>query len=189
MAYSKQSWTDGTSGGTPVSAARLAHMEDGIGAALTPDQLDTTPLTPADLGLVTPAAVRAVSGAGQSVGNGTYPVYLDLTATDFNDDGTLFTVDVTNNKVTVASSGLYVASWGVGFTPTASTTQETYLTKNGGNALAAASAGNTGQANGSWPIRLLAGDYMQVICFVQGAAITLATATYRNWLALHRIGL
>lgn len=31
MAYSKQTWTDGADGGTPVSAARLTHIEDGIG--------------------------------------------------------------------------------------------------------------------------------------------------------------
>lgn len=30
MTYSKQTWTDGAGGGTPLSAARLTHMEDGI---------------------------------------------------------------------------------------------------------------------------------------------------------------
>lgn len=33
MAYSKQSWADGPSGGTPISAERLGHIEDGIEAA------------------------------------------------------------------------------------------------------------------------------------------------------------
>jgi len=32
MAYVKQTWTDGSGGGTPVSAARLAVIEDGIEA-------------------------------------------------------------------------------------------------------------------------------------------------------------
>lgn len=151
--------------------------------------VDSTAVTPADLGLVAASGVRAVSTAGQSVGNGAYPVYLDLTATDFNDDGNLYAVDTTNNKITVSASGLYVANWGAGFTPTANTTQETYLTKNGGNALTAAAAGNTGQANGTFLLRLLANDYVQLICYVEGAAITLSTAGYRNWLSLHRIGL
>lgn len=31
--YSKQTWADGEPGGTPISAARLAHMEDGIDLA------------------------------------------------------------------------------------------------------------------------------------------------------------
>ncbi|WP_443095030.1 hypothetical protein [Rothia koreensis] len=30
MAYVKQSWKDGKGGGTPISAARLNHIEDGI---------------------------------------------------------------------------------------------------------------------------------------------------------------
>lgn len=34
MAYSEQTWQDGSSGGTPVNAARLQHMEDGIAAAI-----------------------------------------------------------------------------------------------------------------------------------------------------------
>lgn len=33
MAYTKQTWVDGPEGGTPVSAARLGHVEDGIQAA------------------------------------------------------------------------------------------------------------------------------------------------------------
>lgn len=35
MAYSKQSWINGPGGGTPMSASRLNHMEDGIAAAET----------------------------------------------------------------------------------------------------------------------------------------------------------
>lgn len=30
MSYTSQTWTDGTSGATPVSATRLGHMESGI---------------------------------------------------------------------------------------------------------------------------------------------------------------
>ena len=33
MVYSKQTWTDGSGGGTPLSAARLTVMENGIEAA------------------------------------------------------------------------------------------------------------------------------------------------------------
>ena len=32
MAYTVQAWNDGPSGGTPVTAARLAHIEAGIAA-------------------------------------------------------------------------------------------------------------------------------------------------------------
>ena len=30
--YAKQTWANGPGGGTPITAARLAHMEDGIDA-------------------------------------------------------------------------------------------------------------------------------------------------------------
>lgn len=33
MAYQKQTWNDNPGGNTPLSAARLNHMEDGIEAA------------------------------------------------------------------------------------------------------------------------------------------------------------
>lgn len=33
MAYTKQTWTDGSGGGTPLSAARLSAIEDGIEGA------------------------------------------------------------------------------------------------------------------------------------------------------------
>jgi len=32
MAYTVQAWNDGPTGGTPVTAARLAHIEQGIAA-------------------------------------------------------------------------------------------------------------------------------------------------------------
>lgn len=31
MAYEKQEWKNGRSGGTPINADRLNHIEDGIG--------------------------------------------------------------------------------------------------------------------------------------------------------------
>jgi hypothetical protein len=33
MSYSKQTWVDGVNGNTPINAARLNNMEDGIAAA------------------------------------------------------------------------------------------------------------------------------------------------------------
>lgn len=33
MAYTKQTWNDGSGGGTPISGARLTHIEDGVDAA------------------------------------------------------------------------------------------------------------------------------------------------------------
>lgn len=37
MAYTKNpTWVDGTAGGTPITAATLQHIEDGIAAATRP---------------------------------------------------------------------------------------------------------------------------------------------------------
>jgi hypothetical protein len=33
MTYTKQTWVDGVAGNTPINAAALGHIEDGIAAA------------------------------------------------------------------------------------------------------------------------------------------------------------
>lgn len=33
MAYTKQTWADGEAGGTPIDAASLNHLEDGVASA------------------------------------------------------------------------------------------------------------------------------------------------------------
>lgn len=40
MTYIKHPWADGPDGGTPITAAWLNHMEDGIADAVSPEQLD-----------------------------------------------------------------------------------------------------------------------------------------------------
>lgn len=42
MAYTKQTWSNGSGGGTPTSAARFNYMEDGIEAAAAPTVPATT---------------------------------------------------------------------------------------------------------------------------------------------------
>src|SRR5689334_23141990 len=34
MKYTKQTWNNGRSGGTPIDASRLAHIEDGLASAI-----------------------------------------------------------------------------------------------------------------------------------------------------------
>lgn len=43
MAYVKQSWVNGVIGNTPLSAARMAHIEDGIFDAYAPNATDSLP--------------------------------------------------------------------------------------------------------------------------------------------------
>ena len=42
MAYNKQTWLDGKSGGTPISAARLNYLEQGLADARTVETFTTT---------------------------------------------------------------------------------------------------------------------------------------------------
>lgn len=63
MSYSKQTWADGELGATPITAARLNHMEDGIEAADVPTPVKWTRETRA-----TDAAVRVLGYNGASMG-------------------------------------------------------------------------------------------------------------------------
>lgn len=152
--------------------------------------VDTTPITPTDLGLVAPQGARVYADTtAQTITNGAYPVYLDLNTVEYNENSGLFTVDLTLNKLTVLSGGLYMVSWDVGFADSAAL-REAYIAKNGGNAILAAAAGVGGQAGRTAPIRLAANDYLQVICYVEGSDVALVTnAPHRSGLGLYRIGL
>lgn len=83
MTYEPQTWVDGEDGGTPVSGARLAHLEAGVAAAVAQDD------NLADL--ASPAAARTNLGLAPVAASGVYtdlsgapviPVtYADLTGT------------------------------------------------------------------------------------------------------------
>lgn len=58
MPYAKQTWADGQAGGTPISAARLNHIEDGVAAATaTAEAADT----------VTAANITDATAVGRNV--------------------------------------------------------------------------------------------------------------------------
>lgn len=66
MAYTKQTWHDSPATDTPLSAARLGHIEDGIeAAALVADQAtgNLAALTPADIGAAAATDVYAKTAA------------------------------------------------------------------------------------------------------------------------------
>ena len=76
MAYDTQTWVDGPQGNTPLSAARLTHIEDGIAQATT---ATGTTVDPAGFAYVLnnnvqgalndlDGAVAAVSGLGGTAG-------------------------------------------------------------------------------------------------------------------------
>lgn len=88
MAYTKQTWTDGSTGGTPLSAARLNHVEDGVEAAAAAADAEATRALAAEAtkvnsstytaGLATKQALQqvaaTVSASGAAVVNKHNPV-------------------------------------------------------------------------------------------------------------------
>ena len=91
--YVKQTWTDGSGGGTPISAARLGVLEEGI--------LDSS-LAP---------AVRVFHNASQSITNST------LTALAFNSErfdqaggvaSTMHDTVTNNSRLTAIYAGVYM---------------------------------------------------------------------------------
>ena len=75
--YTKQDWKDGTDGGTPITAARLAHIEDGIAGhahsasdvtsgTLSADRLPTVPIAHGGTGATTAAAALTALGAASA---------------------------------------------------------------------------------------------------------------------------
>lgn len=75
--YTKQDWKDGTDGGTPITAARLAHIEDGIAGhshsasdvtsgTLSEDRLPTVPIAHGGTGATTAADALTALGAASA---------------------------------------------------------------------------------------------------------------------------
>jgi hypothetical protein len=65
MAYSKQTWADGSTGNTPINATRLQHMEDGIADA-TPSWVLST-LEAALGAMAHPITLMVVYDAGWTI--------------------------------------------------------------------------------------------------------------------------
>ena len=91
--YVKQTWTDGSGGGTPVSAARLGVLEEGI------------------LDVAQGPAVRVFHNASQSITNST------LTALAFNSErfdqaggvaSTMHDTVTNNSRLTAVYAGVYM---------------------------------------------------------------------------------
>lgn len=131
MAYNEQTWQDGEAGGTPLTAARFNHMEDGINAAHDEidarGQLGYAQVTTAQTGITTevdlsgltvtvdvPAGRRIrITGSVQWTGDGTNDARTELRI--YEDATTLRTI---RGHVHTASSGqLNTAEGAVTVTP------------------------------------------------------------------------
>lgn len=99
MTYTEQTWVDGAAGGTPLSAARLGHIEDGIAAAAAAAAaLTPTPTKTADYTALAGELVPVdASGAGNVI------VTLPATPTAGDRVG-VFKTDGTPHLVVVAGT-------------------------------------------------------------------------------------
>lgn len=75
MSYSKQTWQAGQAGGTPLSVARLTHLEDGVGAAA--DAADTAASSAATLVVAVDSLAARVSSAETTLGAAATQAYVD----------------------------------------------------------------------------------------------------------------
>jgi hypothetical protein len=100
MPYAQQSWLDGSSGGTPVTAARLDHMEAGIAAAA-----GSSSLTAAVVGAEVDVTVTSNWGI-DSGGNAYYDPAgassADAAIATLGADGTIVLTDARGGVATVA---------------------------------------------------------------------------------------
>lgn len=87
MAYNPQAWNDGSGGGTPLSAARLDYMEEGIrAAAAAADAAGGGSITAADITDSTTTGRNVLTAASQSaarsaIGAGTSSLTIGTTGT------------------------------------------------------------------------------------------------------------
>lgn len=65
-AYTQQTWADGSAGGTPLNAARLNHMEDGITNSATDEDLSTVVASLTALANAKVPATRTIQGSDLS---------------------------------------------------------------------------------------------------------------------------
>lgn len=78
MAYTKQSWSDSSSGGTPISAVRLNHMEDGIfatdAAAAAAQATANNAKSTADTAVTNANTAQTTAVAAQTTANTAVPL-------------------------------------------------------------------------------------------------------------------
>lgn len=176
MAYTKQTWTDGANGGTPVTAARLNNMETGIAAAT----------------VVTDLAVAMLRANAQQTGlAATTWLTMNLQVADVDSHN-----GFSANKWTVpgGQAGIYAIEGGVTAVFAAPNYLNAGIYKNGvattsswGNAIQMGAGGNVGVTTGRKILTLAVGDYITLGGFSGSTWSTLYDVTAGPWLSIERI--
>lgn len=118
--YAKQTWADGSGGGTPVSAARLAVLEEGI--------LDVSQAP----------AVRAFHTVNQTTTTGV-TLALALDSERFDQAGGAASTmhgTVNNSRLTAIYAGIYQISGGVEWAANATGHRDLFIRLNGATSIA-----------------------------------------------------
>lgn len=187
MAYSdyvEQTWTDGAGGGTPVSAARLTYMEDGIfNAHYQP-------------------SVRVRRSSTQTINNATWTLLL-WNLEDWDSAGgvasTMHDTSSNTGRLTARYAGKYLVQLGVSWQSNTSGMRVGIIQKNsealpaspdigvqqGGFAAPAPSAAVNAVISGSTIVDLAVNDYVAAICY-QNSASNL-TIGVDSFLAMTRV--
>lgn len=173
MPYSPQTWANGPTGGTPLSAARLTTLETGVAAAHIA------------------SACRVYANAtGQTIPSGNLD-RIDVNTTEHNDSTSVFTIDLATDTVTVALTGLYLVSWHVRFTGGSSGSRFGLILINATTTVHEFGfVGTFGTAAGAIPVRLTAGNGVSLYGFVDGgtAVTVVGTAVFHTGFSVTYMG-
>lgn len=152
----------GGGGGTQVSV-------DGVPVSTL--DIDSTPL--AATGVAGKGMRVYASGTGQSLTSNSIQA-LDINTTEYNDDTSIYNVDLTGNTVLVNVAGLYMMAWSLKFTGGAAGQRVALVRKDFTTVVREAQrqvAGSlTDSVRGSDTIRLAAGTYLELGAYVDGGS-------------------
>lgn len=177
--YTKQSWTDGAGGGTPISAARLGVIEQGI--------LDVS-LSP---------TVRVTHNASQNLTSGT-PLALAFNTESWDQAGgvadTMHDTVTNNSRLTCRYAGIYLVSGTVEIQANATGFRSLSFRLNGVTSLNAlvfssVSAGATAQMNLTGLHQLAVNDYLELLANQNsGSTLTANSSASSPIFSMVRVG-
>lgn len=167
--YVKQSWTDGSGGGTPVSAARLGVLEEGV------FDVSYAP------------AVRVFHNAAQSIANNAFAA-LNFNSERFDQAGnaasTMHDTVTNNTRLTCRYAGVYQITGNCGFAASATGQRAIRIRLNGTTYISSDSRVNAGavliDTTTTTLYPLAVNDYVELMVFQDsgGALNTNLNANY-----------
>lgn len=117
---------------------------------------------------------------------------VDLDDATRNDDPTVFTVELADDRIKVLQAGSYVVHWALRLAAATSGSRYSSVAVNGKYNTVAEVGRTTGELHtqsSSSPIRLAANDYVNLCAYVDGASVGVESSQpFHTWLAIVRVG-